>query len=430
MNNTTPLSFGEKIKQIRIAKGLKQEELAKAINTAQNFVSRLENGEAKYDDRMLAIIREFYNIKHAPIFDHELEVYRNRLWVWNDLVNADNLREAKVMLDSLSPILELPFERDLTLLYLMIETRILFREGNLTAGEERLNTAEALLDEASSEALHLYHRNMGFILMHKSDHKTSLKHHLQSLSHETNNMKPDAGILLNIGVSYINLGKPWQAIMHLEQAKMKYDLGRANILESSINTILALGYTHVGEYRKAERIYNDALAQAKSTNNDFFAAIALANLSTMHTKEGNYEESLKTCNKALTLVKNHPIYVKFLIGKAFCLAMLKDFDQCKEVIKQCRELAKDNKNLTITIEAISHIMTLDNSESTDYLENFVIPHFKASDDAENGGIYEALTFCEILETHYRKRRNKKKANDIAIIGRDIYKEIYFGGVEF
>jgi len=105
MKNTTPLSFGEKIKQIRIAKGLRQEELAKAINTAQNFVSRLESGEAKYDDRMLEIIREFYGIENAPIFDHELETYRNRLWVCNDLVNANNLHDAKVTLDTLSPIL-------------------------------------------------------------------------------------------------------------------------------------------------------------------------------------------------------------------------------------------------------------------------------------------------------------------------------------
>ena len=424
------LSFGEKIRQIRVNKGLHQEDLAKAINTSKMFVSRLERGQADYDAHMLANIRKFYGIENAPIFDHELEDYRNRLWVCNDLITAQNLQHAKTMLATLSPIMELPFERDLTLLYLMTEARILFREENLEAGEERLNRTEALLDEASSEALHLYHYNRGFLLLIRRDHKASLRHHLQCLNHENNNVKLGVGVLYNIGTIYLQIGKPWQALTYLEYSKMKYDLGRTNILESSINTNLALAYTFVGEYEKAESLYNDALAQVKSTNNDLLTGIALASLSFMYLCKGNNAESLKAYNKSLILVKNHSIYVKILTRKAFCLVRMKDFAQCKEVIEQCRELNKDDKNLAISIEAISHIMTLDNSESADHLENFVIPHFRTSNDFENGGIYRALTFCEILEAHYRKKRKIKKANEIAVVGRDIYKEIYFGGVDF
>ena len=428
MKNTTPLSFGEKIKQIRIAKGLKQEDLAKVINTAQNFVSRLESGEAKYDDRMLEIIREFYNIKNAPIFDHELDDYKNRVWVCNDLITANNMHEARVIQDTLSPILELPFEHDLTLLYLMIEARILFKENNLAAGEERLKTAEALLDGASMEALHLYHRNKGFLLMRKGEFKTSLKHYLQSLDNETSIVNSDMSILLSIGIVCLSLSKPWNAVLYLEKAKMKYNLGRTNVLGAILNSRLASCYMLVGEYDKAESIYNDALAQAKSINASDSIGIALTWLATLYKQTDNIAKSLEASNQALTFLKDDSHCADVLMNKALCLIEMKDFAQCREVIMQGKELAKNNQRQATLFEVISHLLTLDNSESTDYLENYAIPYYRTDDSVEAGKL-QALEFCNMLEAHYRKKRNKKKANDIAIVGRDIYKEIYFGALE-
>jgi len=424
------LSFGEKIKQIRIAKGIKQEELAKAINTSRVFVSRLENGDARYDDRMLAIIREFYGIEHSPLFDDEIEDYKSRLWVWNDFVHENNSRDAKAMQDKLSPILQLPYEHDLTLLYFMIETRIFFKEGNFAAGEERLNTAEALLDDASTEALHLYHRNMGFLLLMKRIYKTSLKHFLLSLDNETINVKPDAGILLNIGSIYYYLGKPWQAVIHLEQAKTKFDLGRTSVLESQINTALATCYMFAGEYDKAEVIFNDSYIQAKRVSNDIRAGAAMVTLTNLYLKKGDIKAAFEACNQALTLHKNDSLYVYALANKAYCLIETKDFAQCKEAISQGKEMVKDNKSLTPMFELISHIATLDNPESTNYLENTAIPHYRNADVNDGGGIYQALDICKLLEAHYRKKRNTKKAKDIAIIGRDIAMEMFFGGVGF
>ena len=427
--NTT-LSFGEKIKQIRIAKGLKQENLAEAINTSRPFVSRLESGEAKYDDRMLAAIKAFYGIEEAPLFDHELEDYTNRLWVWNDFVHANNLHEAKAMQSRMSSILELPFEHDLTLLYLMIETRILFKEGNLEAGEERLTTAAALLDDASTEALHLYHRNMGYLFLTKREYKTSLRHYLQSLDYEANNTKQEADILANIGLLYYCIGKPWQAITYYGQANWAYSLGRTNTLDARINNGIATCYVFVGEFDKAEKIFKDALIRAKRTNSVYEMGTASVNLTNLYLKKGDIETALKVCNQALSLLKNDSLYVYALANKAFCLIETKDFAGCKEAIKQGKELVKDNENLTILFETITHASTLDNSESIDYLENFAIPHYKNADVDDGGGIYQALDICNMLEAYYRKKRNMRKAKDIAVIGRDIAMEMFFGGVEF
>jgi len=271
---------------------------------------------------------------------------------------------------------------------------------------------------------------MGFLLLMKREYKTSVKHFLQSLDHETANVKADIGILHNIGIIYYNLGKPWQALMYFAQAKMKYDLGRAHVASAQINNAIAMCYTSVGEFDKAEHIYNDALAQAKRVDNDLETGIALNNLAALYLKKGNIDECLKVCNQAAVLLKNDFRYIHALVNKAVCLIEMKDFAQCKEIIKKGKELVKDDKTLTIFFEFISHLSTLDNKDSTDYLENIAIPHCRATVVDEGGGIYRALDICQRLEAHYRKKRNKRKADAIGLIGRDIAMEIFFGGVGF
>ena len=186
----------------------------------------------------------------------------------------------------------------------------------------------------------------------------------------------------------------------------------------------------VGEFDKAEKIFNDALVRAKRTNSVYEMGTASINLTNLYLKKGDIETALKVCNQALSLLKNDSLYVYALANKAFCLIEMKDFAGCKEAIKQGKELVKDNENLTILFETITHASTLDNSESIDYLENFAIPHYRNANVDDGGGIYQALDICKLLEAHYRKKRNMRKAKDIAVIGRDIAMEMFFGGVGF
>ena len=429
MKNTIPLSFGEKIKQIRIAKGLKQDDLAKVINTAQNFVSRLESGESKCDDSMLASIREFYNIQNAPIFDRELKDYTNRLWIWHDLVGADRLIEAKNMQNELSPILDLPFERDLILIYLMIETRILFKERNFPIAEERLNTAEALLDEASKDALFLYHRNKGFYHHVKLSHKVSLKHFIQVLDLETVNVRPDVTIYGNIGSAYLNLGKPWQAIVYYEKAIAESNNDRTHVAMSLIWSNLGRSYLAVQDYDKAKNLLDMSHMHSKRINDVPMIVYSLSLLGMYYNNRKEYEDALRCCNQALDLCqKKTPFFFHIICTKALILYKMKDFSQCKDVVEQGKALALAKKDdlMLMTVETISHLLTLSDNNSIDYLEKIAIPYLKAHNGASK---LDALDFCEILEKHYVKKRSIKKAQAIAAISRDIYKDLFTGTVE-
>jgi len=72
---------------------------------------------------------------------------------------------------------------------------------------------------------------------------------------------------------------------------------------------------------------------------------------------------------------------------------------------------------------VRHRMTINNKESVEYLEEIAIPYF-----IKQGGWYltAAAYLCKILEAHYRKKGAARKADAIAIIQRDIYREMIYG----
>ena len=67
--------------------------------------------------------------------------------------------------------------------------------------------------------------------------------------------------------------------------------------------------------------------------------------------------------------------------------------------------------------------TISNKQSSDYLEETAIPYFRAQGGFRN---YTTLEWCNALEAAYKKRGLTKKANAIAAITRDIYREMVLG----
>jgi len=292
-----------------------------------------------------------------------------------------------------------------------------------------------------AEAHHLYHRNMGFLFFCSQAHRASLRHFLRSLEYVSDNIKPDAGVYLNIGTAYVCLGKPWQSILNLEQAKAKFNIDRTSNIEMGINSTLAICYSFVGEFDKAEKLFNISLMQAKRINDENAIGIVLSNLGQLYAKSGRYEASVKIYDEALEHLKIREIRDKsqelfqsdkyqrmqVLAGKSFALIRLKDYAQCKGLATQLNALAEGNEIFSAIAETITCLITLDDSKSTDYIEKVAIPYFRYHKNINNG-IYLALEVCEILEAHYNKKRSTKKAHAVATTIRDIQKAVYYGAV--
>jgi len=419
------LTLGEKIRQVRKEKGFSQENMAYAIKTSDAFVGRIERGEAECSEEMLEAIKEFLGIVGAPLLEPEIKVYKSRLWAANEMINASRLSDARVALNDLSAIKHLPFEQDLSIIYSMIEARILFREGNAAAAEELINAAEATIDEAGVSALHMYHRNKGYLYYaQKNDYKKALNHYFLVLELESDEVKYDANVLFTIGSCYNSLFQPFKAISYYEQARREFSGDSVHKLASQIDIELATSYAHTGDLKRAEKLFEASLAHAKSINNENSIGIALMNLAFVKGPKGEYHEVIKYTDQALVYLKNDKYTCAMLLyNKALILINLKEFEQCKKVIEQGKALAQGNETCMILLESANHLITLNDSASANYIETVTIPHLIS---CGNSGKYAVQHYCNVLEAHYKKKRATKKAMAIAVISRDIYREMIFG----
>jgi len=434
MAGESKLSLGEKIRQIRIAKGLSQENLATALQCSDVLVSRIERGLSECDAEKLVIIKKYMGIENAPLLDSELEIYNKSLWALYDDINNNRIAQARAMHDNIFPITSLPFEGALSMLYTMIEIRLLYREDNFTAGEEKLNKADIYLKHASTEALHIYHRNKGDLYIYggKLSYKDALWHYLQLLDLDNCSLKPVPATYLNIGHCYYNLGKTYHAILYFERIKTEHNSDSSSHQKMIIDHMLGVSYMQIGEHGKAKKLLESAIAQAQSVHRHGTVGVILSNMASLNIKMDNPKEGLRLCNQALVsmqenrapLIKNYDaLHAMTLFFKARCLFMMNTRDKCIEAINQGIAFTKEKCNVAVlAFEALRHTMTLNNSESTAYLEDVAIPGLIASKSAY---IYIALDICKALEAHYKKKGTTKKALAITAIIKDIYEEMFF-----
>lgn len=430
----TDLTLGEKIKLIRNTQKISQQIVASKSNNSTMHISRIERGQVECDVTNLSKIKLALGIAGAPLVKTELDVYRNRIWMWNEVMNANRVSDAKIIQKELSVILHLPFEDDLILLYTMLEIRLLGKEGNIPAVKEKLNAVESRILSASAPVRNLYHRNMGFIYVYLDDQKNALAHYLQADELECNELKTDSILLASIGRIYYAVGKPFHALSYLKRAYVKSRKDRTNALWTHIAGDIASCYIVVGEYKKAKALLNKCLANAMSLSDDIAVCTILNCLGVSHIKTNNPEEGLKCFEQAEILIKDFgknytdeqnmqkkyakTAYIQTLINKAEALCNLKRRSQFRDVIKLGKSMAEEVPLFNILFEALHCCMNIKNRDCRQYLENVAIPIL-----INTPGVYTALQICEMLETYYEKHDSIKKACEIAAVAKKIYRNM-------
>ncbi|MCL2572160.1 MAG: helix-turn-helix transcriptional regulator [Defluviitaleaceae bacterium] len=439
------LTLGEKLKEIRTAQGLSQDQVARAVKKYKSDISRFESGQAEPNQDVLEAIRKFLNISNAPLLPPELELYKDRLAIWEELLDANRNDEARTMQPEMASILTLPYEYDLIFQYMMQESRLLFKERNLSSMAASMEAAEALLDNVSIKALYLYHNNKGLLYDINGKYKSALNHYLTAVD-LLGSDRPDYRILMNIARVYCQLGKLHCAIRYAECGKREFRGDRTNKDGVNLNFLLADLYSHVYEFDKSEKMFNIVIQHARSIDDKFALGAALACLGNINRLRKNYSEALGRLNQGLEIIEKLVItsdnwrrdaysltyaLLTMIFAKVSCIMRMNKSDknkkECQEVIALGRSYAQGNETLTIIINAISHLTTLDNPESTRYIEDVAIPYIINHLHSEASEKTLVLAFCRELVEHYEKKKAKTKLAKIKAIMCDIYEDMFLGG---
>ncbi|MCL2361746.1 MAG: helix-turn-helix transcriptional regulator [Defluviitaleaceae bacterium] len=436
VSSISTLPLGEKIKQIRTSQKLSQLDIANAIDSNTMHVSRIERGQTECAYDQLCKIKKALNVEGAPLTESEAEIFKSRLWLWNEVMTANRLHDANTMQEELSLITRLPFEKDLVLLYTMLDIRLLNKKGDIVTAQSRLEAVENEVKNSSIEIRNLFHRNMGYVCTWHPDWKSALAHYIKASKLESDDLKTDAQLLYGLGRAYFTTGKPFHALSYFERAYKEYRGDSSNTMGPNIITELATCYMATGRFSKAKGLLTTSLAHARSQNDEINIIMCLVKLGIIYNKLGQHDEGLNYIEQAVMYIKpiedisNDTSFVAaertklmnatILYNKAALLLDMKKHPQCMEVLEQGKSLAEGVPQFNMMFDALMCAINLKKRENRQYIETVVIPFIKNSPE-----VYTALEYCELLEAYYRKHSATKKAYEIAAIAKEIYKNMLY-----
>ena len=423
MNNDGKLGLGEKLKQIRLAKGIKQNVLAKALKCSEPTVTRHER-HMHCDADTLKKIKNALGVPKAPLFDDEIIAFRERLYLWRDTMRNRLFDEAKKMQAELSVILYMPFEQDLALLYKLYEVKLAIAEGHAQLATEMLDTLESGLCSASKENLYHYHYNRGVVYMMDKHVEKSLKHFKIAYDLDLGNSIKELALHINLAGCYSDMGMAVRTITYLEREyHVHRDNNKASLMGLKIDNMLAVNYMYTNEESHAMNLLEACLAHARSLDYPLYIGIALHNLGCLYFKKANLEQALEHFNQAFEFLNEHKRpHLENVYQKARCLIEMRQRSEAKKIIKNAIIDAEDSEKYIHLFKSLSHLTTIKQKASYDYLLNTAIPKMLVMYEYQ-----KALDFCQVLEFQLRECNLHGRVNAIVSISREIYKKIVVGG---
>ena len=417
MIHSEELSVEQKLKIVRKIKGFTQEEMGKAISLSRSAISLYES-EAEEDKRFtykptqVRKLKEFLGIESIPILKGEYPIFKNNLYKWLNLIFEGRMDEAKELQEFLSPITIVPFEPELTSLFLLFEAKVLLSERKIKEAEERLEVVKNKSGFLSNEVYYHYNCTLGSIKAFEGKFEEALKHFLYVEDLEFDNFDKGIPLYFNIGYCYSNMGRFSRAIASFERIRHLYNHKSPNYHWIRLCNTLGLNYMRLGDAEEAIKLFNRALSDAVSIDHKLLSEILLHNLGCAHVRAKNYTYALECFDEAPTQTNESPLtYLEKLYYKAVCLVMLKR-PNMEETLRHGKSFSAENKSemYTMLFESLSHLSTIGRSESRQFLEEETIPYL-----INEQKYHVAIFYCERVREYFISINRKSKINELGNI---------------
>lgn len=424
MESNIRLTPSQKIKQLREFGKYTQEALAEALKCSKSKISKVESGEWEYSEEDIKAAKEFFGVENAPLTERERLFFRQHLYKWKDLIRNGLVHEARKNQKNFAVITKLPFEPDLYTLYRMFEIRLVLKEAKPELAEETLLAEEPHIEQANYENQHHFYYNMGSVYLYRFNFKIALQFYLKSRDLEAYALERDVGLYLNLSMCYGELGKYALAVGTIEKVYHESDYNKTGVSRAYIDSVLAINYVRIGQVARAKQLLDKSLAEVMGSNNKFFIHMALHNYGCACFKAKEYAEAIKYFDQVFEIYeKIDNYYLENMYWKIRCLIADKKTSKARPLLSKAMSLAEGNTHFLLAFESLAHLLSINNDESIEFIEQKTIPYF-----IDRREYYRVLDYCELLENIFKKRGKgyKIRALEMASTIRNITKEITFG----
>ena len=421
--NVSSLTLGDKFREIREYKNISQAALSSILGRSVSAISRFERGQGDLSSEQILEIRKVLDVEDAPIFDDEVIAFKKQLYLWRHLIKDKRIDEALRNQQKLSVIEKLPYEKDLNLIFKLFGIRLVMAQRKIEEAKEMMDDLEVQVKNASNEVKYHYQYNIGALLIYQRNFEDALTHFLIAYDLKASILEPDPAIYFNLAFCYSRLGMYVRTVTTLREAYSLFEYSKTNMLGAFVDNMMAANYIYIGHISKAQELLENSLSEARANDNKLYISYALHNFGCASFALGEHDKAIEYFNQSLAYCEgDDDEYLKTLYYKVRCMIANKN-PEAKALIQKGISMSKDSEHHQILFSSLSHITTLKEPSSKQYIDEITIPHLLSRYEH-----CDALYFCRLLEKAYTKNGVKsKKALEAKATAANIYEKIMSGG---
>ena len=426
INRHDTATLGVKIKEIRIARGVTQDELAVAASSDSPTISKIENGNLTCSDDLLWEIKKALNAEIIPLLEGEYESFLNKLHEWYDVISKRNLIKASAMRNDLSAITCLQSEKELNLIYTLFECRLLLGLNQTEPAQKILATIEPELHSLTDIQLYHFYYNKGTFENKFARYKEALTFYMKAFDLTKKGLKESLPLYYNIAHCYYKNGLYSRSITFLEKARTVFTSDEGTLPMFHIENLLATNFIRINCLQNAKILLDKCYKTVSTTNDKTNMGLVLMNYGYLYIMAKKHLKALDYLNEAETYIDENTDYsLEILYQKARCLVAMNRVTSCAPLLAKGIERTKENELYQSLFISLSHLLSLSQLDSRAYIEDVAIPYFM-----KTSNYIIALDYTENLENYYRKKGKSYNGKRLKMtdLARNLYKYMYDGDV--
>ena len=431
---------GSRLRFLRESKNISQYVLAKRLGVNINEIKHMERNMTFCCNNKFFAIKRILDADFLPLLDSEFPAFRERLYIWRDLIRNRKIDEAKELQRKIADVVVLDVEIWLIWLYRMFEITLCIVQGDFDEATKKLDAIEVSMLDAESR--YYYYRNKAAIKFYNEEFEDALTFFNQALEigkSEEHILEDDESIYFNIASCYHSLHLPNHAIRFLDDSGKTNSSDRTSSYSWQIDCTLAVNYIRTNQLPEAEELLKKCLTHAEALGDRLLTAIALHNYGFLHQASKYWLLAIHYYSRSSEFfVQGSAFHLENLYQQCRCQMEVGKFIESTQLLESAKAylVLEDNPHLPenklpyydLLFKTLYSLMLIINKD-TDLDEVYrAAEYIEATAIVFLCDINEytcVLDYCEVLDGLYTKAEKYEKVVAIKTIAMDLYKKMLY-----